>query len=205
MGLNRTAAAGYTHGLVTGTRKYRKTQGPAHAGKAPEYSTKTTVAQTVRSVALLPHLTRPHPSTTMRPVPPRQATTPNARVLIVDDDASVTEVFARMLRLEGFEVWAAHSADEGLALAQTHRPHAVILDLRVPLASGVQVLRALRGIPGMQHTPVTIVTGDYYLAESQTSEIQSLGADVRFKPLWLDELVTLARDMLHTPVRTERL
>src|SRR4029453_14590581 len=29
--------------------------------------------------------------------------------------------------------------------------------------------------------------------------------DVRFKPLWLDELVTLARDMLHTPVRTERL
>ena len=39
------------------------------------------------------------------------------------------------------------------------------------------------------------------IAESQIAEIQSLGADVRFKPLWLDELVTLARDMLHTPVR----
>lgn len=137
----------------------------------------------------------------MRPVPPREASAPNARVLIVDDDVSVTELFARMLRLEGFEVWAAHSADEGLSLAQTHRPHAVILDLRMPLTSGVQVLRSLRAIPGMQHTPVTIVTGDYYLAESQTAEIKSLGADVRFKPLWLDELVTLARDMLHTPVR----
>ena len=78
---------------------------------------------------------------------------------------------------------------------------AIILDLRMPLTSGMQVLRSLRAIPGMQHTPVTIVTGDYYLAESQTNEIQSLGADVRFKPLWLDELVTLARDMLHTPVR----
>jgi hypothetical protein len=48
---------------------------------------------------------------------------------------------------------------------------------------------------------VTIVTGDYYLAESQTNEIQALGADVRFKPLWLDELVTLARDMLRIPVQ----
>jgi DNA-binding response OmpR family regulator len=134
-------------------------------------------------------------------VPRQQATSHNARVLIVDDDASVTEFFARMLRLEGFEVWAAHSADEGLALAQTHRPHAVILDLRMPLTSGVQVLRALRGIPGMRRTPVTIVTGDYYLTESHTSEIQSLGAEVRFKPLWMDELVTLARDMLQAPVR----
>ena len=135
------------------------------------------------------------------PVSSPGANAPNARVLIVDDDVSVTELFARMLRLEGFEVWAAHSADEGLVLAQTHRPHAVILDLRMPLTSGVQVLRSLRAIPGMQHTPVTIVTGDYYLAESQTTEIRSLGADVRFKPLWLDELVTLARDMLHTPVQ----
>jgi DNA-binding response OmpR family regulator len=137
----------------------------------------------------------------MRPVPPREAIAPIARVLIVDDDVSVTELFARMLRLEGLEVWAAHSADEGLTLAKAHRPHAVILDLRMPLTSGVQVLRSLRTIPGMQHTPVTIVTGDYYLAESQTAEIKSLGAEVRFKPLWLDELVTLARDMLHTPVQ----
>jgi two-component system OmpR family response regulator len=170
--------------------------------EAPEYSTKS---QSCPNQLGLPPcgnaLTRTHPGTTMRPVPPREASAPNARVLIVDDDVSVTELFARMLRLEGFEVWAAHSADEGLSLAQTHRPHAVILDLRMPLTSGVQVLRSLRAIPGMQHTPVTIVTGDYYLAESQTAEIKSLGADVRFKPLWLDELVTLARDMLHTPVR----
>jgi two-component system OmpR family response regulator len=128
---------------------------------------------------------------------------PAARVLIVDDDPSVAELFSRMLRLEGFEVWAANSADEGLALAQTHRPHAVILDLRMPLTSGLQVLRALRAIPGLQHTPVTIVTGDYYLDEPLASEIRALGSEVRFKPLWLDELVTLARDMIHIPVRTE--
>jgi two-component system OmpR family response regulator len=129
------------------------------------------------------------------------ATTPAARVLIVDDDVSVTDTFSRMLRLEGYEVWAALSADEGLSLAQKHRPHAVILDLRMPLTSGLQVLRAIRAIPGLTNTPVAIVTGDYYLDEAQSSEIQALGAELRYKPLWLEELVTLARELLKLPVR----
>src|SRR5688572_9877341 len=106
-----------------------------------------------------------------------------------------------MLRLEGYEVWAALSADEGLALAQKHGPHAIILDLRMPLTSGLQFLRAIRGIRGLAHIPVAIVTGDYYLDEAQAAEIQSLGAQLRYKPLWLEELVTLARELLSVPVR----
>ena len=105
-----------------------------------------------------------------------------------------------MLRLEGYEVWAALSADEGLSLAQKHRPHAVILDLRMPLTSGLQFLRAIREIPGLTNTPVAIVTGDYYLDEAQANEIQALGAELRYKPLWLEELVTLARELLKIPV-----
>lgn len=121
------------------------------------------------------------------------------RVLIVDDDASVTDTFSRTLRLEGYQVWAALSANEGLNLAQAHRPHAVILDLRMPLTSGLQFLRAIRAIPGLTNTPVAIVTGDYYLDEAQASEIQALGAELRYKPLWLEELVTLARELLSIP------
>ncbi|MBM3777002.1 MAG: response regulator [Acidimicrobiia bacterium] len=133
------------------------------------------------------------------PVPPavEHAVT---RVLIVDDDVSVTDTFSRMLRLEGHEVWAALSADEGLMLAQAHRPHAVILDLRMPLTSGLQFLRAVRAIPGLARTPVAIVTGDYYLDDDQAAEIRALDAEVRFKPLWLEELVTLARDLIRQPV-----
>jgi adenylate cyclase len=122
--------------------------------------------------------------------------TPAARVLIVDDDISVTDTFSRMLRLEGYEVWAALSAQEGLELAKAHSPHAVILDLRMPITSGLQFLRSLREITELQRTPVAIVTGDYYLEDAQVAEIQSLNAELRFKPLWLDELVTLARDLL---------
>lgn len=135
-------------------------------------------------------------------VSPPPASPSAARVLIVDDDVSVTDTFSRMLRLEGYEVWAALSADEGLALAQTHHPDAIILDLRMPLTSGLQFLRAIREIPGLTHTPVAIVTGDYYLDEAQSSEIESLQAQLRYKPLWLEELVTLARQLVNdAPVR----
>ncbi|HKH74047.1 MAG TPA: response regulator [Vicinamibacterales bacterium] len=122
-------------------------------------------------------------------------------MLIVDDDKGVTNLFSRMLRLEGYEVWAAHTADDALNLARIHRPHAIILDLRMPLTSGLQLLRSIRAISSLAHTPVAIVTGDYYLAEAQSEEIRALGAELRYKPLWLDELVTLARDLLTVPVR----
>jgi DNA-binding response OmpR family regulator len=66
----------------------------------------------------------------------------------------------------------------------------------MPITSGLQFLRSLREITELQRTPVAIVTGDYYLEDAQVAEIQSLNAELRFKPLWLDELVTLARDLL---------
>ena len=132
---------------------------------------------------------------------PTDAVTAAARILIVDDDPSVTDAFSRILRLEGYEVWAALSADRGLSLAQTHRPHVVIFDLRTPLASGLQFLRAIRAIPRLTFAPVAIVTGDYQLDEAQVVEVGALGAQLCHKPLWLDELVTMARELLALPVR----
>jgi len=133
-------------------------------------------------------------------VPSPEAAGRAARILIVDDDVSVTDTFSRMLRLEGYEVWAALSVDEGLGLARAHLPHAVILDLRMPLASGLEFLRAVRGMPDLTRTPVAIVTGDYYLDGEQAEEISALGAELRYKPLWLEELVTLARELVPVPV-----
>ena len=123
------------------------------------------------------------------------------RVLIVDDDGATADSFSRTLRLEGYEVWAGLSAEEGLTLAQTHQPHAIVLDLRMPLTSGLQFLRAIRAIDGLATTPVAIVTGDYGLDDEVRDEIRALGAELRFKPIWIEELVTLARELLRVPVK----
>ena len=123
------------------------------------------------------------------------------RVLIVDDDPATADTFSRTLRLEGYEVWAGLSAEEGLGLAQTHQPNVIVLDLRMPLTSGLQLLRAIRAIPGLASTPVAIITGDYGLEDEMRDEIKALGAELRFKPIWIEELVTLARELLRVPVK----
>lgn len=123
------------------------------------------------------------------------------RVLIVDDDPATADTFSRTLRLEGYEVWAGLSAEEGLSLAQTHQPNVIVLDLRMPLTSGLQLLRAIRAIAGLSSTPVAIVTGDYGLEDEMRDEIRALGAELRFKPIWIEELVTLARELLRVPVK----
>jgi hypothetical protein len=44
--------------------------------------------------------------------------------------------------------------------------------------------------------PVAIVTGDYFLPDPVQHELKSLGATIRFKPLWLDDLISLARTLV---------
>jgi DNA-binding NtrC family response regulator len=56
-------------------------------------------------------------------------------ILIVDDDRSVADTFARMLKLEGFGVVTALSAESGLELADSTRPDAIILDMRMPITN----------------------------------------------------------------------
>ena len=119
-----------------------------------------------------------------------------ASILIVDDDEGVTHTFARVLRLEGFLVNTAFDAEGGLQIAATARPSAIILDLRMPLVDGLGFLRRLRQHEAHRETPVAIVTGDYFLDEAVADELRQLGAELRFKPMWLEDLVGLARDLL---------
>ena len=119
-----------------------------------------------------------------------------ATILIVDDDEGVTQTFARMLRLEGYQVRTAVSAETGLKVAQESRPDAIILDLRMPLVDGLGFLRRLRAQAEQRTTPVAIVTGDYFLEDEISNELRELGAELRFKPMWLEDLVGLARNLL---------
>lgn len=119
-----------------------------------------------------------------------------ATILVVDDDEGVTQTFARMLRLEGYDVRTAMSAESGLREADKSHPDAIILDLRMPLVDGLGFLRRLRARNEQRDTPVAIVTGDYFLDDQVSAELRELGAELKFKPLWLEDLVGLARHLL---------
>lgn len=117
-------------------------------------------------------------------------------ILIVDDDRGVAETFSRMLKLEGFAVATAVDAEAGLELANNVLPDAIILDMRMPITNGLQFLRTIRAKPHLVEVPVAIVTGDYFLPDPILNELRSLGASVRFKPLWLDDLIALAKTLV---------
>jgi DNA-binding response OmpR family regulator len=119
-------------------------------------------------------------------------------ILSVDDDRSVADTFARILKLEGYEVATAMSAEAGLEIADNVLPDAIILDMRMPITSGLQFLRLVRSKPHLVEVPVAIVTGDYFLADPVQHELKSLGASVKFKPMYLEDLVILARTLVST-------
>lgn len=119
-----------------------------------------------------------------------------ATILVVDDDEGVTQTFARMLRLEGYDVRTAMNAETGLREAERSHPDAIILDLRMPILDGLGFLRKLRAREAQRRTPVAIVTGDYFLDDQISAELTELGAELKFKPLWLEDLVGLARHLL---------
>jgi two-component system response regulator MprA len=118
------------------------------------------------------------------------------RLLIVDDDDATRETFARILMLEGYEVRIATNAESGLREIESGYPDAVILDLRMPFINGLGLLYRLRTVEPDRRTPVMIVTGDQCLDDSVIDELHELGADVRFKPLWIEDLVDVARSLL---------
>ena len=129
------------------------------------------------------------------PAEPSPAKADTRAILIVDDDPFVADTFARMLKIEGFEVATALSAEAGLELANTVTPDAIILDMRMPITNGLQFLRLLRTLPRLSRVPVAIVTGDYFLSPAVQHELRALGAAIRLKPLWLEDLIALAKSL----------
>lgn len=82
------------------------------------------------------------------------------RMLLVDDDPEIRHLARIALeRAGGHEVECAGTGEEALAAAAARRPDAVLLDVLLPDADGVDLLARLRGIEGMEEVPVVFLTG----------------------------------------------
>jgi DNA-binding response OmpR family regulator len=125
------------------------------------------------------------------------------RILIVDDDETVLQTFAKALSLEGFDVRTAASPLVGLQEVEETSPDVILLDLRMPFINGVGFLYRLRALREHRHIPVAIITGDSCIDDPAMVELHDLDAEVCFKPMWIDEVVTLTRSLLARPRTAE--
>lgn len=83
---------------------------------------------------------------------------PREKILIVEDEPSLTEVLSYNLQRDGYEAVVCHDGREGLRKAQTLLPDLVILDLMLPGLGGLEVCRELRAHAPTANTPILMLT-----------------------------------------------
>jgi DNA-binding response OmpR family regulator len=89
------------------------------------------------------------------------------KVLMIEDDAAVAEMYRLRLVTDGYEVVVGSTGEEGLQLAVDEAPDFIYLDLRLPTIDGFEVLERLRAMPATAGIPVIILSnyGDPELRE----------------------------------------
>jgi two-component system phosphate regulon response regulator PhoB len=80
------------------------------------------------------------------------------KILIIEDEPSLTEVLSYNLQREGYEVVIVHEGREGLRKAQTLLPSLLILDLMLPGLDGLEICRELRASSQTAHIPILMLT-----------------------------------------------
>ncbi len=121
------------------------------------------------------------------------------RVLVVDDEPTLTDLLQMALRYEGWEVKTASDGRHALALAREFRPDAIVLDMMLPDIDGMQVLSRVR--QDGQQTAVLFLTAKDSL-EDRINGLTAGGDDYVTKPFSLEELVARLRGLIRRSMLT---
>ena len=115
------------------------------------------------------------------------------RILVVDDETSISDLIATSLKFVGFDVRTAATGSQALTIAEEFKPHAMILDVMLPDLDGFEVCRQIRN--------EGIEVGVLFLSakDEMKDKVQGLtigGDDYMTKPFSLEELVARLRALL---------
>ena len=117
----------------------------------------------------------------------------NHRILVVDDESSISDLISTSLRFVGFDVRTAATGSEALTVAEEFKPHAVVLDVMLPDLDGFEVCRQLRS-EGLNIGVLFLTAKDGM--EDKVAGLTIGGDDYMTKPFSLEELVARLRALL---------
>ena len=119
-----------------------------------------------------------------------------AKVLLVEDDNNLREIYQARLTAEGYDIVAAQNGEDALVLAKQHHPDLVISDVMMPRISGYEMLDILRNTDELKHTKVIMLTA---LGQNEDKErAGKLGADKYLvkSQVTLEDIVNSAKALL---------
>jgi len=115
------------------------------------------------------------------------------RVVVVDDEASLTDLLTMALRYEGWDVRAANEGRAAISLIREFKPDVVVLDIMLPDIDGMKVLQRLRA--DGRDVPILFLTAKDSL-EDRIGGLTAGGDDYVTKPFSLEELVARLRGLI---------
>ena len=98
-----------------------------------------------------------------------------AKILLVEDDQSLREIYGIRLTAEGYQIVPAGDGEEALAMAVREKPDLIISDVMMPKISGFDMLDILRSTPETKNIKVIMMTA--LSSEDQRARGEALGAD----------------------------
>ena len=116
-------------------------------------------------------------------------------ILVVEDNDKNRKLVRDVLAHQGYRLLEAESGEDGVRLAQEHRPALVLMDIQLPGITGIEALRQLRADPAMRAIPVIAVTASAMTADRAT--IMAAGFDgYQSKPISLRPFLAAVREAL---------
>jgi two-component system alkaline phosphatase synthesis response regulator PhoP len=117
------------------------------------------------------------------------------KILLIDDDAIIQQLVKANLVARGYKMLIASDGEQGLKLVESERPDLILLDIKLPGISGLDVLKSLKGNSSLSGIPVIIATASAGLVNAEKS--RELGAaGFLIKPFSIDKLVLQLKQVL---------
>ncbi len=122
------------------------------------------------------------------------------RVLVVDDEPSLTDLLRMALRYEGWEVRTAADGASAIKVAREFKPHAAVLDIMLPDTDGLSLLHRIRADD--ETLPVLFLTAKDALAD-RLAGLTAGGDDYVTKPFSLEEVIARVRGLVRRSMLTQ--
>jgi CheY-like chemotaxis protein len=119
-----------------------------------------------------------------------------AKIMLVEDDNNLREIYEARLQAEGYTIVAAHDGEEALVMAKAEKPDLIISDVMMPKISGFEMLDILRNTDGLKDVKVIMLTALGQSDDQQRAD--KLGADRYLvkSQVTLEDIVKTAHDLL---------
>jgi two-component system cell cycle response regulator DivK len=117
------------------------------------------------------------------------------RILVIEDHEDNRRILRDLLTSAGYEPLEAVTGEEGVALAGTHRPDLILMDIQLPGLDGYEATRRIKANPALRHIPVIAVTS--YALSGDDVKARAAGCDAYVtKPFSPRALLAKVREYL---------